>query len=75
MLKEGPEEVWRLLLLPNGFPDFDIQVFDVPGHEVRQITVLGVVPDLLGRIQVGCVGRQPFKLEPSRMFLFKEFRR
>lgn len=44
----------------------------VRGKEVGQIAVLGVVPNLLRRIQLRRIGWQPFELKPIRMLPLEE---
>jgi hypothetical protein len=46
--------------------DGPAKVGQVVRDEVGQVRILGVVPDLLGRIEVWGIGRQPFRLEPVR---------
>ena len=42
------------------------EIGQVVRDEVGQVGVLGMVPDLLGRIEVGSIRWQPFRIEPAR---------
>lgn len=48
-----------------------VQLIDVFGDDVGQISVFGLVPNVLDGIEFGCVCRQPFDLEPGSTHLRK----
>ena len=59
-------------LVPEGVQDviqFGVQILDVLGNDVRQGSVLGLIPDILDRIEVGRIWRKPFDLEPRGTIL------
>ena len=43
-----------------------VETVEVGGDEVGALRVFGVTPERLDRIEVGCVGRRPFDVEPLR---------
>lgn len=55
----------------NGRIDGPIEVVEIVGNEVGQIGVLGVVPALLNRIQLGTVRRQRLECEPCGVAFLK----
>ena len=48
-----------------------VQLVDVVGDDVGQISILGLVPYVLDGIDFGCVCREPFDLEPLSTLLRK----
>lgn len=50
---------------------FGVQILDVLRNDVRQRAAFGLIPNVLDRIEVRCIGREPFDLEP-RPAIFKE---
>ena len=59
-------------LMPEGVQDviqFGVQILDALGNDVRQGPVLGLIPNMLDRIEVWRIRRKPFDLEPSGTIL------
>lgn len=53
------------------FGDLSVQMVNIIRDEIGQLNGFAVVPDLLGRIELRCIGGMPFRLEPVGM-LFSE---
>lgn len=53
------------------FGDLSVQMVNIIRDEIGQLNGFAVVPNLLGRIELRCIGRMPFRLEPVGM-LFSE---
>ena len=51
----------------EGVANFLVEMFNVVRNKVREVTVLRMVPDLLGRIQVGSVCGKPLEGKPLGM--------
>jgi hypothetical protein len=51
----------------NRVINFSVEMVDVRGNEVGQVTVLRVIPALFDRIQLRAIGRQPLELKPIGM--------
>lgn len=62
------ERMQTVGLVPIGVQDAiqgGVQIVDVLRNDVGQRAVLGLIPNILHRIKVRCVWREPFDLEPS----------
>src|ERR1044072_7493275 len=65
MMEERTQQ-WLILSLRtervgNSLPEFQHMI----GNEVGQVGVFGVIPNLLGRIKLGSVRRQPLNMDAS----------
>lgn len=70
MLEERSQQVLIRLDAPDRPGDRLPQMQSVVGDEVRQVRVLGVVPDLFVRVELRGVGGQPFDADsPTEAFL------
>lgn len=58
MIKEGSNEIGIVMFLRQRKPNPHRQMVEVVGDEVRQVGVLGVIPNLFDRIEFGGVGRE-----------------
>ena len=55
--------------LVESFGDGVVEAVEVGGNEVGEFRVFGVAPKRLDRIEIGCVGRQPYDVELPRAAL------
>jgi hypothetical protein len=58
--------------VPKGVQDViegEVQIVNVLGNDIRQGTVLGLIPHFLDRIEVRRVRWKPFDLEPRGAIL------
>lgn len=58
--------------MPKGVQDVidgKVQIVNVLGNDIRQCPVLGLIPNILDRIEVRRVRRKPFDLEPRGTIL------
>jgi hypothetical protein len=68
------ERMEAIGLVPKGVQDMiqgGVQIVDVLGNDVRQGPVLGLIPNILHRIEVWRVGRKPFDAQPRGTVLKK----
>ena len=62
MAKERTEEFLARAAALERQADFDIEIVDVVRDKVRQVCVLGVIPNLLNGIEIRSVRREPLEL-------------
>jgi len=62
-LEKGSKKVCLLSGIADRGTDPVVKFFDVFGCQIGQISILAVVPDLLNRIEVRRIGRQPFNTD------------
>lgn len=68
-MKKRTEQILLLrLAAQRGIKDSG-QMVDVVRYKIRQLAVFAVVPDLLHRVQLRCIGRQPLNLNTAKPFL------
>ncbi len=73
MSEKGTEQAGCLLLIFEGVADFVVEMFNIVRNKVGEVTVLRMVPDLLGRIQLRSVCGKPLERKPLGMLGFEMF--
>ncbi len=53
----------------NGFTNFLFKFANIFGNIIGQVRILATVPDMLDRIKVRCIRRQPFHINPAESSL------
>jgi len=68
-MKKRTEQILLFRLMTQRTIKHICQVFNVIRYKIRQLAVSAVVPDLLNRIQLRSIGRQPFNINTVKASL------
>jgi hypothetical protein len=63
-MKEGVEAAGVVTVFVEEFVESVMKLADVVGDKVGEVTVLGLAPQILNRIEFGCIAGKPRHIQP-----------